>query len=226
MVVAKSITLVCSACLQNFHPKSAASLLAKHPCCSIPCRKAHTRSFAYVVERFWEKVGTCPHGPVCLDCCWPWEGRIHPVTGYGEFDVTTCNPLPDRTGHIALTHRIAYFLHHGAIISDLLVCHTCDFRACVNVSHLFQGTHKDNGQDMVAKGRSLVGDRNWTHQYPEKVLRGERHPMAKISDAQAETILLRYQQGNISQRALAAVYNVSQLAIWRIVKHKRRIAHV
>lgn len=57
------------------------------------------------------------------------------------------------------THRLAWELKHGPIPKGGVICHRCDTPACINVDHLFLGTHQDNVADMVAKGRSARGDR-------------------------------------------------------------------
>jgi hypothetical protein len=55
----------------------------------------------------------------------------------------------------------------GPIPDGLHVLHRCDIPACVNIDHLFLGTHSDNMQDIVAKGRHTSNRagflRNKTH---------------------------------------------------------------
>lgn len=51
-------------------------------------------------------------------------------------------------------HQVAWAQHNGPIPKGLWVLHRCDVRCCVNPSHLFLGTAKDNAADRQAKGRS------------------------------------------------------------------------
>lgn len=75
--------------------------------------------------------------------CWLWSGTLTD-TGYGHMWYL---------GKRERCHRISYKLSFGEIPKGLLVCHHCDVRNCVNPSHLFLGTKKDNAHDMVVKGR-------------------------------------------------------------------------
>src|SRR4051812_41374624 len=65
--------------------------------------------------------------------------------------------------------RMSFRIYRGEIPKGILVCHTCDNPRCVNPSHLFLGTSKDNVQDMVTKGRTN----------PEK---GEDRHCAKLTE--------------------------------------------
>lgn len=79
----------------------------------------------------------------CLGHCWIWQGSFY-LNGYGRMGIN------NKSYH---AHRISYYLVYGEISRKNLICHKCDNPACVNPEHLFQGTSKDNIQDMVIKGR-------------------------------------------------------------------------
>src|SRR5258708_7787002 len=81
--------------------------------------------------------------------CWLWcAGKTH--DGYGRFNYRNKN---NKSKHI-MAHRFMWELINGAIPEGLLVLHSCDNPSCVNPKHLFLGTHVDNMQDMVSKGRA------------------------------------------------------------------------
>lgn len=84
--------------------------------------------------------------PITESGCWIWMGAISSKTGYGYW----------RFGKLA--HRIMYQVAYGEFDPRLFVLHRCDTRCCINPSHLFLGTAKDNSADMVSKGRSQKGE--------------------------------------------------------------------
>ena len=75
--------------------------------------------------------------------CWNWKASFH-RDGYGFFRFE---------GKMQLAHRVSYKLFKGPIPEKMYICHTCDNPACINPSHLFLGTQKDNMDDMKRKGR-------------------------------------------------------------------------
>lgn len=65
-------------------------------------------------------------------------------------------------------HRIAWLLGVGEIKKGLLVCHECDNPPCINLDHLFLGTHKDNMLDAKMKGRMTRGEDSSQSKLTEK----------------------------------------------------------
>lgn len=96
-----------------------------------------------LLARYWNKVR-----PAKPEECWEWIGA-RTSAGYGQLRVG---------GKALLTHRMAAEVEHGAG-GDLHCLHSCDNPPCVNPRHLRWGTHKENMEDAVKRGR---------REYPEK----------------------------------------------------------
>jgi len=82
--------------------------------------------------------------------CWEWTGaRTQGGFGYGTINIYYTKWS---------THRISWVIHNKKQIpKGFEVCHTCDNPSCWRPDHLFIGTHKDNMQDSVNKGRLKGG---------------------------------------------------------------------
>jgi hypothetical protein len=123
--------------------------------------------------------------------CWLWLGRPQ-STGYGQLHVS---------GKRTLAHRYSWELEIGPIPDGMYVLHRCDNRLCVNPDHLFVGTHQDNMDDMVRKGRCPTGEDHWN---------------AKLTRKDVTAI----RKSTKSQRALAREYGVGQKNISHIITER------
>lgn len=137
--------------------------------------------------RFWAKVQKA--GP---DECWDWTGDTAD-TGYGQVRLN---------GRRIGAHRMSVMLD-GRNPAGLLVCHSCDNRACVNPQHLWVGTYSDNLRDAYQKGRRPPS-------FPEPC-RGERHGGAKLTVDRVRAI----RASADSHSALGRLYGVSEGTIRR-----------
>lgn len=129
------------------------------------------------IAKFWSKVEI--KGP---NDCWIWHGR----TGhkkYGRFNHTSA-------------HRTAYLLLVGDVPDGLLMLHNCDTPLCCNPKHLRPGTHQDNSDDCVSRGR---------------IAHGERNGRTKITTDQAAYI--RENPDRLKGRQLAEKFGIAQSTV-------------
>jgi hypothetical protein len=146
------------------------------------------------IARYWAKVDRRASGD-----CWNWLAYKTPE-GYGQFGIGY---------RLYLAHRISWFLANSAMPArGLFVCHTCDNRGCVNPSHMFIGTPKDNMHDMIKKGRA-DHSRN---------LRGESQPVAKLTEESVKEIWRLHIEEGWGQRRLGAKFGVSPPNIHHILR--------
>jgi hypothetical protein len=55
-------------------------------------------------------------------------------------------------------HRRQWIIENGEIPRGMHVLHTCDNAKCIQIKHLYLGTHKDNMKDMVERDRQPFGE--------------------------------------------------------------------
>lgn len=131
-------------------------------------------------QRFWSKVDkNGPTMPHMSTPCWVWIGG---KTGNGYGGITI-------RGRMRGAHRVAWELTHGPIPNGMQVLHECDNPVCVR--HLFLGTHHDNIDDCLRKGRwagAGRGSLHWSRRHPERIARGQKNGQTKLTEDQARHI--------------------------------------
>lgn len=153
-----------------------------------------------LAERLWANVVKSDDP----DGCWLWNlGATG--NGYGAIY---------EHGIQRPAHVVAYEVTYGDIPTGFYICHTCDVKRCCRPDHLFLGTPTENVQDMIRKGRDhFPGPNNPAH--------GERHGMARLTEAQVTEIRVRYTAGGTTLQELADTYSVRNSTIFKIIHHQR-----
>ena len=167
--------IVCERCGKVFHVKPIRAQRWKPRYCSRACRDSDPGQFWSHVDRGGGED------------CWPWTGSASRTQGrYGS---TTFD------GRHRLAHQIAFKLTHG--FYPPYVRHSCDFGLCCNPAHLLEGTHQENMDDKVARGRQA---------------RGSATKLAKLT----EDIVLAIRADPRRNKDIAAQYGVDAAHISRV----------
>ena len=155
-----------------------------------------------LIERFWEKVDK--RGP---DECWSWVAGID-SRGYGQIHIGGLGTVNKKQ----LAHRLSYEIHNGIIerfSGNQRVCilHKCDNPVCVNPNHLFTGTHQDNSDDKISKGR-----------IDERL--GSKNANAKLNDYSVRVIKRLLGFKTLSQSTIGEAFGITGGAIGDIHRGK------
>lgn len=127
--------------------------------------------------------------------CWLWKGKVA-NNGYGQFQFRK---------KWYLVHRFFYETFYGQIDKDKVCRHKCDIRNCINPAHIEIGTQKQNMQDMVNRGRALIG---------------EKGVNAKLTWAQVKEIRSKFVTRKYGCAKLALEYGVYKSTIEKIIYRK------
>ena len=113
-------------------------------------------------------------------------------------------------GKPELAHRLAYCKAKDATLAAIkgkVVRHTCDNPRCINPEHLLIGTHQDNVDDRMRRGRHV------SHQ-------GVKHGRAKLTEEDVKFIrenYVRYSK-EFGTVALGCKFGVSVQTIFKVVR--------
>jgi hypothetical protein len=144
------------------------------------------------------------------DACWTWKAAKG-ARGYGSFRIGY---------HTIGAHRVALALKLKRLPSGI-ACHTCDNPSCCNPSHLYDGTDATNQLDKKLRGRAASGHRHGSKTHPERIPRGERNGMAKLTDMEREKIHTLYATGRWTQQQLALRFGIRQPSVSAIIRRRR-----
>lgn len=181
------VPAICKKCGIDFMARKSSVKIGNGLYCSTSCARSGSpsRKRRNQTERFFDLVKKTSD-------CWIWIGHCT-QPGYGQFkDMRIKRSIP--------AHRFSYEIHNGPILNGRWVLHKCDNPPCVNPTHLFLGTAKDNTQDAAKKGR---------------MTRGEEHFSTTLKNI--DIIYIRRAYPHQSAFSLASKFDVSRRTIYNII---------
>lgn len=161
--------------------------------CSRKCSSLFRRDNHYseyeekIKERILRNIEIFPSG------CWIWKS-FKSKSGYAEITWK---------GEKKRTNRISFEVFKDKIPTGMYVCHTCDNPLCVNPDHLYIGTHQDNIDDKLKKGRQS---------------KGKEIGRSKLDEEKVNEIRRIAEKEEFSHERIGEIFGVSQSCISRIVK--------
>jgi predicted XRE-type DNA-binding protein len=102
-------------------------------------------------------------------------------------------------GKLQFVHRLVYAEHHEVELKpELIIRHLCNNPWCIEITHLAEGSQKDNMHDAIRSG---------THSPHTR----------KITREDAEEIRRLHKKTNKSQEAIGKMFGINQRQVSKIV---------
>lgn len=136
---------------------------------------------------------------------WFYVDLSHPRWGAASTIIQNNQECTISSTQITRAARNVWEKEHGEVEKGKEVCHKCDNPACINLEHLFLGTHQENMQDMVNKKRN-------------KPMKGELNGNSKLAEKQIKELISLKGKQNISE--LARKYGIDRKTTRDILKGK------
>lgn len=103
----------------------------------------------------------------------------------------------------SFAHRVALSIHLGRPVDpDKGVLHTCDNPPCCNPDHLYEGGQAENTEDARVRDRVQFGEKHWK---------------SKLTDDQVREIRKLWEDGAMTQRAMAIEFDVHRNTIYEVI---------
>ncbi|WP_157186543.1 HNH endonuclease [Nocardia jiangxiensis] len=126
---------------------------------------------------------------------WIWQGRVD-KDGYGQLT---------HENVVWAAHRAAYTIFVGLIPAGLMIRHKNDTPLDVNPLNLELGTHADNQQDKMERGRQPLGS---------------AHGQSKLTEDSVREARELYATGNYTQLELARFYGIDDSTMCVLLQRK------